>query len=373
MTKQTTNKVTKDAVLALINETLTDPTTGETIPTPRASKAIERALVALYAKQTGDERASKSTNHDNGQGFTGVDAQFLSDLAETVLGIGEWTHRETGRRYARKGPKSLTLGQLKAARKQLQKYGTQLAGIANEKAAAKAAETEGAVEPSPVVDVTPEPVVVYPKPALESLTDLKDNTDKAGTAALIMDWEGYVARLIAEVDAGKTDLSTLIDEMGDLISKLPERSGLRAAMVEVQAVLRGEMARRLLTFIKRQFADGEPLRSPEDMGPKTPAVETPKVNPVHLPTADEVPMADPNLRKEDEPTTEPEDDFDRIFGKPEPRTPSAANHMSVTESVEMWAERTYGNRFDGRGGNGRGGRKTEPTRFEMALKAIPVG
>lgn len=45
-------------------------------------KAVGRALLQIYARQTQAEQRCKDTQEDNGVGFTGVDGQFLSDVAE---------------------------------------------------------------------------------------------------------------------------------------------------------------------------------------------------------------------------------------------------------------------------------------------------
>jgi hypothetical protein len=95
--------------------------------------AVERALVALYRKQTSTEQASRTTNEENGQGFNGVDADILTSYAEQVLGIGSYEYK--GKTYQRKGPKSLTPAQLVIARKKLPKYVGQLVRIAAEKRA----------------------------------------------------------------------------------------------------------------------------------------------------------------------------------------------------------------------------------------------
>ena len=41
-----------------------------------------RALLRIFENQTRDEQASESTNHYNGIGFTGSDAQILSSFAK---------------------------------------------------------------------------------------------------------------------------------------------------------------------------------------------------------------------------------------------------------------------------------------------------
>jgi hypothetical protein len=54
-----------------------------------------KALVRIYQEnQTADEQASKVTSHDNGIGFTGVDAQFASSLAEQYLNRGALSDKQ---------------------------------------------------------------------------------------------------------------------------------------------------------------------------------------------------------------------------------------------------------------------------------------
>lgn len=43
-----------------------------------------RGLVKIYTLQTADEQASDRTSHDNGVGFSGVDANILSSFAKQV-------------------------------------------------------------------------------------------------------------------------------------------------------------------------------------------------------------------------------------------------------------------------------------------------
>ena len=43
-----------------------------------------KALVKVYTLQTFDEQASDRTSHDNGVGFSGVDANILSSFAKQV-------------------------------------------------------------------------------------------------------------------------------------------------------------------------------------------------------------------------------------------------------------------------------------------------
>lgn len=43
-----------------------------------------RGLVKIYTLQTADEQESDRTSHDNGVGFSGVDANILSSFAKQV-------------------------------------------------------------------------------------------------------------------------------------------------------------------------------------------------------------------------------------------------------------------------------------------------
>ena len=76
--------------------------------------AVARAIVAVYNKQTASEQAVGETSESNGVGFNGVDANFLSSLAQF---------------YQSKG--FLSKGQLQYGRKKIMKYSKQLTLIAN--------------------------------------------------------------------------------------------------------------------------------------------------------------------------------------------------------------------------------------------------
>lgn len=45
-----------------------------------------RGLIAIWNKQTADEKATKDTRHHNGVGFTGSDAEFFTKMAERAAG-----------------------------------------------------------------------------------------------------------------------------------------------------------------------------------------------------------------------------------------------------------------------------------------------
>lgn len=79
-----------------------------------SDKAVARAILAIYGRQTADEQAVGETTQHNGVGFNGVDANFLSSLAKF---------------YQSKG--FLSAGQVKYGRKAIMKYAGQLVNIAN--------------------------------------------------------------------------------------------------------------------------------------------------------------------------------------------------------------------------------------------------
>lgn len=83
-------------------------------------RAVARALVVLYQRQTADEQSAASTRYSNGVGFNATDAKLGSDLAKRV--IEGWR---------------LTPGQMAAARRMLIKYGGQLVAAAEAKAASR--------------------------------------------------------------------------------------------------------------------------------------------------------------------------------------------------------------------------------------------
>lgn len=73
-----------------------------------------RGLLAIYMKQTQDEKIDAITKHENGVGFGGADANILSSFA---------------RQYSSNG--FLTAKQIDLCRKKMLKYAGQLAKIAN--------------------------------------------------------------------------------------------------------------------------------------------------------------------------------------------------------------------------------------------------
>jgi hypothetical protein len=82
------------------------------------SRAVERAMIAIYNRQTEDEQIAQDTKHSNGKGFAASDARLGSYYAKWVL-----------------SGKQLTGSHLDKARQMSFKYIRQLAEVANEKMA----------------------------------------------------------------------------------------------------------------------------------------------------------------------------------------------------------------------------------------------
>jgi hypothetical protein len=66
------------------------------------NRAVERALVALYHRQTVDEQRTSTTKESNGVGFNARDAEYATYLAKWVISGRHLTgrHLEAGRRIA---------------------------------------------------------------------------------------------------------------------------------------------------------------------------------------------------------------------------------------------------------------------------------
>jgi hypothetical protein len=84
-------------------------------------RAVQKALVGLYLRQTADEQSSRTTRHTNGRGFNHYHAKEGSRLARLIIsGVGltpgELSKgREIACYYA--GTQLLEAAKLKAARK----------------------------------------------------------------------------------------------------------------------------------------------------------------------------------------------------------------------------------------------------------------
>ena len=57
-------------------------------------KVLYGALKKLYDNQTADEQSAKETKEHNGIGFNGVDAPFLSNVADFLIRNGFLTEKQ---------------------------------------------------------------------------------------------------------------------------------------------------------------------------------------------------------------------------------------------------------------------------------------
>ncbi len=80
-----------------------------------------RGLLAVFHKQTEDERKAHNTIENNGVGFTGWDAEILTSFAYQYI-----------------QRRSLSPKQMKVLHKRMPKYAAQLHAIATEKAGVEA-------------------------------------------------------------------------------------------------------------------------------------------------------------------------------------------------------------------------------------------
>lgn len=103
-----TQKAAKEALQALLDSN---------------DRAVYRAILLIYDRQTEGEKETMCTIADNGIGFSGCDAELLSSFATQIKARG-W----------------LTSNQLPFARRKIRKYWRQLWQLAEQKAAAAAPE-----------------------------------------------------------------------------------------------------------------------------------------------------------------------------------------------------------------------------------------
>jgi hypothetical protein len=85
------------------------------------NRALERAILAIHARQTADEKQHELTTHLNGKGFRPQDAKFLSSLAGWI----NVSAKPQGER--------LSVKQQEWARKRMTKYASQLLRVIKEK------------------------------------------------------------------------------------------------------------------------------------------------------------------------------------------------------------------------------------------------
>ena len=93
-----------------------------------SDKAVERAILAIYARQTEDERREGGTKQRNGVGFSGNDGKWLS---LTAVDLQHGWH--------------IPVHSMWRIRKHVMRYWRQLAEIANENEARKVASGRGQV------------------------------------------------------------------------------------------------------------------------------------------------------------------------------------------------------------------------------------
>ena len=79
-----------------------------------SDEAVMRGLLRIHSFQTPDEQTSGAAVYDNGMGFNGSDAWFLSEMVVKMKHYGK-----------------LTPGQIEVTRKAMLKYAGQLARYAN--------------------------------------------------------------------------------------------------------------------------------------------------------------------------------------------------------------------------------------------------
>lgn len=63
--------------------------------------ACARALMIVYGNQTASEQSTHQTIERNGKGFTGRDAEFLTDVAQKYHRYGRWASTRQFRAVAR--------------------------------------------------------------------------------------------------------------------------------------------------------------------------------------------------------------------------------------------------------------------------------
>lgn len=91
-------------------------------------KALCRAIVAIYKRQTQAEQAHGNTLEHNGKGFTAIDAYVMSYCARLLL-----------------QGSTLSYSQMRGARSTMQKYWKQLIEVAEENDRIKQARAERAL------------------------------------------------------------------------------------------------------------------------------------------------------------------------------------------------------------------------------------
>lgn len=105
-------------------------------------RAVERALVVLFERQTKDEQAAATTTHLNFVGFNAADAVIGTRFARWLLGLNDnnekmydvkpLSHPKAAKIFKQYLEEGETV--MQRARRLILKYSQQLADIANERA-----------------------------------------------------------------------------------------------------------------------------------------------------------------------------------------------------------------------------------------------
>ena len=96
----------------------------------RSDVFVERAILAIYERQTADEKVVGITTDDNGVGFSGCHSEIGSSFAEQIL----------ANKYGNDDGRRLSPKQMAVARKIARRYSRQLIEIADERSAPKPIE-----------------------------------------------------------------------------------------------------------------------------------------------------------------------------------------------------------------------------------------
>lgn len=95
----------------------------------RIAKIVGRALLAIYLKQTVDERSASATMHHNNVGFTACDAEYGSSCAKFFQRNGYLTYNQV----------KSWIALSKSGTPKIAKYWRQLNEVANSKMTSKSA------------------------------------------------------------------------------------------------------------------------------------------------------------------------------------------------------------------------------------------
>lgn len=89
-----------------------------------SDRAVERAILAIYSRQTDLEKCNHATLSANGKGFTGAHGFIGSSMAQQIMSRGYLTKRQIGWWRVKPG---------KSNRMRIATYANQLLEIAEEK------------------------------------------------------------------------------------------------------------------------------------------------------------------------------------------------------------------------------------------------